>query len=192
MTPAEADDEDAADVRRVLAGDASAFGGIVRRWQSRLVNLAWRFCRDRTAAEDMAQDAFVSAFRGLRTFRGESTFSTWLTAIALNSYRSWLRDRQPVSVSVDLARLADRRPPPTAEVEDRERASTVQHAVARLPPRYRDPIVLFYFQEMDLAETARVLGLREGTVKARLHRGRHLLKRRLLATRETLDDGPDR
>jgi len=185
MTPADSDTEDTADVRRVLAGETSAFAGIVRRWQSRLVNLAWRFSRDRTAAEDMAQDAFVSAFRGLRTFRGESSFSTWLTAIALNSYRSWLRDRPP-------ARLADWRPPPTADVEDRERASVVQHAVARLPPRYRDPIVLFYFQEMDLAETARVLGLREGTVKARLHRGRKLLERRLLARQETFDDGPER
>jgi len=192
MTPADSDTEDTADVRRVLAGETSAFAGIVRRWQSRLVNLAWRFSRDRTAAEDMAQDAFVSAFRGLRTFRGESSFSTWLTAIALNSYRSWLRDRPPATVSVDLARLADWRPPPTADVEDRERASVVQHAVARLPPRYRDPIVLFYFQEMDLAETARVLGLREGTVKARLHRGRKLLERRLLARQETFDDGPER
>ena len=55
--------DDASDVARVLAGDAEAFAGIVRRWQRRLVNLAWRFCRDRGAAEDMAQEAFVRAFR---------------------------------------------------------------------------------------------------------------------------------
>ena len=96
------EDEDAADARRVLAGDVAAFGGIVRRWQGRLINLAWRFSRDRASAEDMAQDAFVKAFRALHTFRGESAFSTWLTAIAINVYRSWLRDREPLPLTGDV------------------------------------------------------------------------------------------
>ena len=78
-------DEDADDVQRVLAGDLAAFNGIVQRWQGRLINLAWRFSRDRSSAEDMAQEAFVKAFRSLRTFRGESTFSMWMMSIALNS-----------------------------------------------------------------------------------------------------------
>ena len=95
------EDEDAADARRVLGGDVAAFGGIVRRWQGRLINLAWRYSRDRAAAEDMAQEAFVKAFRALHTFRGESAFSTWLTAIAINAYRSWLRDRAPLSAAGD-------------------------------------------------------------------------------------------
>ena len=85
------DDPDAADVARVLAGDLSAFEGIVRRWQHRLVNMAWRFCRDRATAEDMAQEVFVKVFRSLSSFRGESAFSTWLTSIAVNTYRSRLR-----------------------------------------------------------------------------------------------------
>src|SRR6185295_11809901 len=85
------DDDDDADVARVVGGDLEAFEGIVRRWQRRLVGLAWRFCRDRAAAEDMAQEAFLKAFRSLRAYRGESAFSTWLTAIALNTYRSRLR-----------------------------------------------------------------------------------------------------
>lgn len=84
-------DQDAADVARTLAGDLSAFDGIVFRWQRRLLNLAWRFCRDRTMAEDMVQDVFLKAFRSLGTFRSESAFSTWLTAIALNTYRSRIR-----------------------------------------------------------------------------------------------------
>src|SRR5687767_8396133 len=91
-------DQDAADVRHVLAGDLSAFTGIVGRWQHRLVNLAWRFCRDRATAEDMAQEAFVKAFRALPGFRGDALFSTWLTAIAMNTYRSYLRDRPPAVV----------------------------------------------------------------------------------------------
>ena len=179
MTPAGPDDEDAADVRRVLAGDPRAFAGIVNRWQGRLINLAWRFCHDRTFAEDMAQEAFVKAFRALPSFRGESAFSTWLTAIALNSYRTALRDREPASVSLDFVKAVDRGPDAVASLQQRERELAVRQSVQKLPPRYRDALVLFYFEEMNLAETARVLGIAEGTLKARLHRGRALLRRRL-------------
>jgi RNA polymerase sigma-70 factor, ECF subfamily len=185
MPPTEGD-EDASAVRRVLDGDLSAFAGIVQRWQERLINLAWRFSHDRMSAEDMAQEAFVKAFRALHTFRGESAFSTWLTAIALNVYRSWLRDRAPMPVAADLSRVSALEPDALTGLQERERASAVRQAVLTLPRRYREPIVLFYFQHMDVAETARILGVPEGTLKARLHRGRELLKRKsavLLATR---------
>jgi RNA polymerase sigma-70 factor (ECF subfamily) len=180
-------DEDAADAARVLAGDTAAFAGIVKRWQSRLINLAWRFCHDRTQAEDMAQDAFVKAFRALETFRGESAFSTWLTAIAINTYRTALRDREPAGVSLDFATLSTRsarsgeaaEPDTLGRLQERERDAAVRRAVLKLPPRYRDALVLYYFEEMNLTEAARVLGIPEGTLKARLHRGRELLRRRL-------------
>jgi RNA polymerase sigma-70 factor, ECF subfamily len=175
------EDEDAADVRRVLGGDVGAFAGIVQRWQGRLVNLAWRFCHDRSMAEDMAQDAFVKAFRALATFRHESAFSTWLTAIALNSYRSSLRQRPATPVRLESDSATSNQPGPLTRLLARERASAIRQMVMMLPPRYRDPIGLFYFEEMNLAETARILGLPEGTLKARLHRGKELLKRRLQA-----------
>jgi RNA polymerase sigma-70 factor (ECF subfamily) len=178
MMPTRPDDEDAADARRVLAADLDAFGGIVSRWQRRLINLAWRFCRDRSTAEDMAQDAFVRAFRALHTFRGESAFSTWMMTVAMNSYRSWLRDQGPAPATVDLERMVGRERDPLAGLQDEERASAVRNMVRTLPPRYREAIVLYYFEEMNLAETARILGIAEGTLKARLHRGRALLKRR--------------
>jgi RNA polymerase sigma-70 factor (ECF subfamily) len=172
-------DPDARDAARVLAGDVEAFDGIVRRWQGRLVNLAWRFCRDRGRAEDMAQEAFVKAFRALRGFRGESAFSTWLTAIAINTYRSRLRSEGPRLLSLEPARgLAARAAGALRGLEERERAAAVRQAVLALPARYRDALVLFYFEERDLAETARVLGIPEGTLKARLHRGREMVKRR--------------
>jgi len=181
MSDGKREDEDAADARRVLAGDTLAFDGIVRRWQERLVNLAWRFCRDRTMAEDMAQDAFVRAFRSLRTYRGEAAFSTWLTAIALNTYRSALRERPPVAFDLDPARLREGDPDALARLQNRDRNVTIRRLVLTLPARYREPMVLYYFEEMNLAETARALGLREGTLKARLPRGRELLRRRLAA-----------
>jgi RNA polymerase sigma-70 factor (ECF subfamily) len=181
MSDGRVDDEDAADVRRVLAGDLAAFEGIVGRWQVRLVTLAWRFCRDRAMAEDMAQDAFVRAFKALRSYRGDAAFSTWLTAIALNAYRSALRARPPVAFDLDPAGLRGEQPDVLARLQNRERNDTVRRLVLTLPARYREPMVLYYFEEMDLAQTARVLRLREGTLKARLHRGRDLLRRRLTA-----------
>ncbi len=190
--PTQPADEDAADVARVLAGDSAAFDGIVRRWQARLVTLAWRFCRDRMMAEDMAQDAFVKAFRALHTFRGDSSFSTWLTAIAMNTYRSCLRDRPHPTVEIDAARAPAREPDAFAGLHDRERAEMLRRTVLTLPIKYREPIVLYYFQEMDLAETARILALPEGTLKARLHRGRELLRRRSSGRFGGLESNPAR
>ncbi len=184
MSDGRREDEDAADARRVLAGDVSAFQGIVRRWQERLVTLAWRFCRDRAMAEDMAQDAFVRAFRSLRTYRGDAAFSTWLTAIALNSYRSGLRERPPVAFDFDPARMADARDDrqnALARMQRLERDDIVRRLVLTLPVLYREPMVLYYFEEMNLVEIARVLTVPAGTLKARLHRGRELLRRRLKA-----------
>jgi RNA polymerase sigma-70 factor (ECF subfamily) len=172
------EDQDAADVAGVVAGDVNAFEGIVLRWQRRLVSLAWRFCRDRAMAEDMAQEVLLKAFRSLGTFRGESAFSTWMTAIALNTCRSRIRAEGQPLLSVDPARVFQAESGVSRELEERERAEAVRRAVLALPERYREAIVMFYFEEKDLAETARVMCLPEGTVKARLHRGRELLKRR--------------
>jgi RNA polymerase sigma-70 factor, ECF subfamily len=171
--------EDQAAVERVLAGDISAFEAIVRRWQTPLVNLAYRFCRDRGRAEEMAQAVFLRAYRGLRQWRKDAAFSTWLFALATNFYRSELR-RIPVSAVPigDVLEPADPRPS-DGGVEERDRDEAVRRAVLGLPARYRDAITLFYFHEMDVPAAARSLGLPEGTVKARLFRGRELLRSKL-------------
>lgn len=168
-----------ADVRRVIAGDLSGFEGIVERWQVRIVNLAWRFCRDRATAEDMAQEVFVKVFRSLESFRGESSFSTWLTSIALNTCRSRIRTLGRPGISLGLDRTVEAGPGVEQNVEIRERDEAVRRAVLTLPEQYRDAILMFYFEERDVNETARVLGIPEGTLKARLHRGRELLKRKV-------------
>jgi RNA polymerase sigma-70 factor (ECF subfamily) len=169
---------DLAHVERVLAGDTEAFEGIVRRWQGPLVNMAWRYCRDRARAEEMAQEAFVRAWRGLAQWRRESSFSTWLFALAANVYRSELK-RFP-TVDVPLEEIAE---PASAanqyeEAVEQRRHEALRRAVLALPMRYREPVVLYYFHEMDVTATARTMGLPEGTVKARLARGRELLRKR--------------
>ena len=127
------DIEDVEAVRHVLAGDLDAFSGIVERWQGRLINLAWRFCRDRSMAEDMAQDAFVKAFKALDTFRGEAQFSTWLIALSLNCYRSSLRSREPVTVNLDLLRPASPDPSALTALQNGERDEMVRQLVTTLP-----------------------------------------------------------
>jgi RNA polymerase sigma-70 factor (ECF subfamily) len=169
---------DRADVERVLGGNVQAFEGIVRRWQGPLVNMAWRYCRDRQRAEEMAQEAFIRAWRGLSQWRGEGSFSTWLFALAANVFRSELRRFPTVTLP-----LEDAPEPATPAAQHQALAAqmsqdVVRRAVLALPQRYREPVVLFYFHEMDLAAAARTMGLPEGTMKARLSRARALLRRR--------------
>lgn len=171
-------DPDLADIDRVLAGDVRAFAGIVQRWQGPVINMAWRYCRDRSRAEEMAQEAFLRAWRNLGQWRRESSFSTWLFAVAANVFRNELKRFPTVTVAMDeVAEPAE----PSRQAEayaERERSEAVRRAVLALPTRYREPLVLFYFHEMDVAAAARTMGLPEGTVKARLARGRALLKNR--------------
>lgn len=171
--------EDEAAVQKVLDGDACAFEGLVRRWQGPLVNLAYRFCRDRGRAEELAQEAFLRAFRSLDRWRREAAFSTWLFALATNLYCSELR-RIPARL-VGLDDVAEPRDPRAIdgglEQEDQDRA--VRRAVQALPAKYREAVALFYFHDMDIAEASRSLSLPEGTVKARLSRARAILRTRL-------------
>ncbi len=168
--------DDQADVEKVLAGDVSAFEGIVRRWQGPLINLAYRFCHDRGRAEEMAQEAFLRSYRALSQWRKDAVFSTWLFALATNLYRSELR-RIPVrNVRLeDVAEPVDSRAS-DGGLEDRDRDLAVRRAVLTLPDKYREALTLFYFHDMDVPATARSLNLPEGTIKARLFRGRELLR----------------
>jgi RNA polymerase sigma-70 factor, ECF subfamily len=184
--------EDLGAVERVLAGETQAFEGIVQRWQGPLVNMAWRYCRDRGRAEEMAQEAFVRAWRGLGSWRREGSFSTWLFALAANVFRSELK-RFP-TMDVPLEEIAEPSRPAAQHLALAEQLSseTVRRAVLSLPVRYREPVVLFYFHEMDVAAAARTMGLPEGTVKARLSRGRELLRRRFPQLEGELDSHPSR
>jgi RNA polymerase sigma-70 factor (ECF subfamily) len=171
-------DADEAAVTRVLDGDISAFTGIVERWQGPLVNLAYRFVRDRGRAEEMAQEAFLRAFRGLGTWRRDAAFSTWLFAVATNLYRAEIR-RIPPMVPLDEIAEPAARDGLEGAIEASDRRRVVRRMLNSLPAKYRDALVLFYFHDADVAATSRSLGLPEGTVKARLARGRDMLRSKL-------------
>lgn len=171
--------EDQADVERVQAGDVSAFEGIVRRWQGPLVNLAFRFCRNHARAEEMAQEAFLRAYRSLGKWRKEAAFSTWLFALATNLYCTEIRRIPPNTVSMeDIAEIRDMRSTDGGLVE-KDRDRIVRQSVLALPPKYREALTLFYFHDMDVPAAAQSLGLPVGTVKARLFRGRDILRSKL-------------
>jgi RNA polymerase sigma-70 factor (ECF subfamily) len=170
--------DDLADVDRVLAGDTSAFEGIVRRWQGPLVNMAWRYCRDRGRAEELAQEALIRAWRGLGRWRREGSFSTWLFALSANVFRTELKRFPTATASLDDAPEPASAPAQLNSISEQRSHEAIRRAVLALPQRYREPVILFYFHEMDLAATARTMRLPEGTVKARLSRARALLRQR--------------
>lgn len=173
------DEADRDDVRRVLDGDVEAFEGIVRRWQGPLVNLAWRFTRDRGRAEDLAQEAFLKIYRNLAHWRGEGVFSTWLFAVATNVYRSALRRTPLLTLPEDHTALLPAETDLERDAVARDEQAAVRRALAALPARYREALVLFYFHEMDIPAASKSLGVPEGTIKARLSRGREMLRQRL-------------
>ena len=126
-------------------GDVSAFEGIVRRWQGPLINLADRFCHDRARAEEMAQEAFLRAYRGLAQWRKDSTFSTWLFSIATNLSCSELR-RSPSTLSLDeVSEPSDSRTC-DGRLEDENLDEAVRRAVFNLPAKYREALILFTFK----------------------------------------------
>ncbi len=120
----------------------------------------------------------MRAWRGLASWRRESSFSTWLFALAANVYRNELKRFPVVSLPIEEIAEPSRPADQPRQLEERSRYEVIRRAVLALPKRYREPVVLFYFHEKDVAAAAQTMGLPVGTVKARLSRARELLRRR--------------
>jgi RNA polymerase sigma-70 factor (ECF subfamily) len=181
--------DDEAAVDRVLAGDASGFEFIVRRWQGPIVNLAYRFCRDRSRAQDLSQEAFLRAFRALPKWRRDGAFSTWLFALATKLFCSEIRRRAVPSELSQEHVEAKHSISLEGGLASEQQAGIVRRAVQSLPPRYREAVILFYFHDMDISQAARSLKLPEGTLKARLSRARDILRQKLGGTATSRESG---
>ena len=170
-------------VRRCLDGDSSVFAGVVEVYQDRIYSFALRLLKDRPAAEDAAQETFVKAFRGLSSYNPAYPFSSWLFRIAHNACMDVLRSGNK-TVSMDEEGFPDL-PDPALGVEDSVAASLdsvrIEVLLASLPPLYSEALLLAYREDMGPAEIARVTGVPEGTIKARLFRARELLRAKLPA-----------
>jgi RNA polymerase sigma-70 factor, ECF subfamily len=160
-----------------------AFALLAPRYRDKVFRLSFSMLRDRSLAEDTAQDVFLRVWRALPGFAGQSALSTWIYAITKNACLSELRKRRP-QVSLDLNE--DEYHPEIAalaapETDDSATVSVGQ-LLDQLPERYRQAVVLFYMEDKSYEQTAESLGLPLGTVKALLHRAR---KRLIVLTRET-------
>ena len=161
-------------VRRFQQGQEQAFAVLMERHERRVYNLAYRMLGSPEDARDATQDAFLSCFRHLAKFRGDSSFSTWLHRIALNACYDALRRRRDTT-SLE-GRSVD--PTPVPDHADRAAAATdVQRALLGVPPDFRAVLVMHELQDLPLEDIAATLGLPVGTVKSRLHRGRVALGR---------------
>ncbi len=164
-------------VRRAQRGDERAFEQLVAEHRNRLYTLAVRELSSVADAEDAVQETIVRAWRGLPRFRAESSFSTWIYRICLNtvSDQRTRAARRPTTPLEDIREPSD----PRDAVAESELSSALQRALAGLEDGYREAVILYDVLGRSYAEIAEVLGVPEGTVKSRIFRGRAELARRL-------------
>lgn len=171
-------------IRKVLAGEQSLYGQLVRRYQQYVFTLVHRFTDSREDAEEISQDVFVKAYRSLADFRGDSKFSTWLYTIVRTSCITFLRKRRLNTASLDNEKIAlqveSRQSGASAgAVEQKSRHAMVNEAIRMLSPDDSQVLTLFYKGEQTLDEIGQIMGLEPNTVKVKLHRARNRLKEKM-------------
>lgn len=171
---------------RARDGDRAAFEELVRRHADRLYSVVLRFCSDAGEAEDVVQDSFLRAWRGIGRFEGRSLFSTWLYRIGLNEAKRRAARRRPEDAvrrleDKPIERAPDWSEAPEPRAEQGELRRVLERAVRALPREYRAPIVLRDVEGLSTREAAGVMELSEAAFKSRLHRAR-------LAVRRALDE----
>jgi RNA polymerase sigma-70 factor (ECF subfamily) len=176
-------------VKRAQRGERGAFDLLVLRYQHKVVKLVARLLRDPTEAEDVAQEAFVKAYRALASFRGDSAFYTWLYRIAVNTARNSMasRQRRPLDYEADLSeaeqstvasRMSHSDTPEATALSD-EIHATVNRAVAELPEDLRTAIILREIEGLSYEEIAAAMDCPVGTVRSRIFRAREAIDRNL-------------
>ncbi|WP_233235494.1 RNA polymerase sigma factor RpoE [Bordetella sp. LUAb4] len=181
---------DAELVARVQRGDKKAFDLLVMKYQRKIMRLLSRMIRDPSEIEDVAQEAFIKAYRALPQFRGESAFYTWLYRIAINTARNWLASsgRRPSAPTAlenedgetfnEADNLSDISTPESM-VASREIAETVNAAIEALPEELRTAIILREIEGMSYEDIAQSMGCPIGTVRSRIFRAREAVAARL-------------
>ena len=178
-------------IQRVLSGDHEAFAELVEAHEKPVYNLCLRMCGNQEDAKDLAQEAFVKAWRGLRFYKFESAFSTWLYRLTTNVCIDFLRKqkrRPPVSLTVQdedetavELELRDEAPLPEEQVLHREKQQRILAAMEQLEEEFRSVLVLRVVEDLTYEQIGEILDLKPGTVKSRLARARIKLKNLLEA-----------
>ena len=165
-------------IARARRGDADAFEQLVAAYRNQVFRLALRMCGNEADADEVAQEAFLSAWKGLPNFRGESRFSTWLYQLTTHAAIDLMRreKRQAAAEDIDGITAADDGPSPQQQVERTETQREIRSALMQLPEEYRQVLVLRFMQELSYEEIGQTLKLPAGTVKSRLNRAKAQLK----------------
>jgi RNA polymerase sigma-70 factor, ECF subfamily len=177
-------------LRRAREGDADAFCMVAQAHEQRLFQQALGLSRNAATAEDLAAETLVEAWKSIARFNGSCRFSTWLYAILLHRHQKLTRKlrSRPVPLSAlpvaeadageeMLARLSDARSSPPEAAEQGEMAAQLRHALAALPEKHRQVVLLRFYEDASLPEIAAALSTSVGTVKSRLHHGLEKLRR---------------
>ena len=179
-------------IARVLAGETELFHELIRPYERLVYVTIFAIVKNEAEAEDGAQETLISAYRNLKSFRGEAKFSTWLVTIAMNEARKRLRRaKSKAEDSLDEpaedgegdftpAVLTDWREIPLEALERKELKEKLREAVGTLPEKYREVFVLRDIEELNQEETAAALGINVTLVKVRLHRARMMLQKVLV------------
>lgn len=170
-------------IARSQQQDHEAFGRLVDRYAGVIVNLAYRMVGNRADAEDLAQDAFLAAFKALPMFRADSKFSTWLYRIAANKCKDWLRAKHVDPVDLDdheavVAQVIETHTPERL-LSQQQVAQHLDGAIQRLPPLYREAFVLKHVEGLSYEDMQELLGVNADTLKMRVYKGRVQLSREL-------------
>jgi len=187
-------------VERVQRGDKKAFELLVAKYQRRINRLLSRFIRDPAEIEDVAQEAFIKAYRALPSFRGESAFYTWLYRIAVNTAKNYLvaaGRRAPTSTQFDSEEAENfedghqlrHMNTPEAELMSKQIAATVNKTMDELPEELRTAIVLREIEGMSYEDIATAMNCPIGTVRSRIFRARESIAERI---RPLLETGKDK
>jgi RNA polymerase sigma-70 factor (ECF subfamily) len=174
-----ADHDETAIIDRIRAGDVSSYAALFQRYNQRVFRAVRSILRDEPESEDVVQQAWVAALENLDRFRGDAAFATWLTRIAVNEALTRHRRRRRMSrllESVAELGLIELEPSPEQEAASGEIRSRLEAAIDGLPSGYRTVFVLREVEGLDTDETAVCLGLRQETVRVRLHRARRMLQ----------------
>jgi len=183
-------DIDAALVERVQRGDKKAFDLLVLKYQRKIIRLLSRMIRDQNEIEDVAQEAFIKAYKALPQFRGDSAFYTWLYRIAINTARNWMsqNSRRPSAPNANVTdndetfseidNLTDSHTP-EAEMVSREIAASVNQTIESLPEELRRAIVFREIDGMSYEDIALAMNCPIGTVRSRIFRAREAIAERL-------------
>jgi len=176
------EDDDAQLVSASKNGDQDTFSLLVQRYQRRVFNLVFRMLQNYEEASEVTQEAFLAAWQGLPSFRGEARFSTWLYRIAYNCALKQLDIRkrdQALQVALQAEQNLEGDDQHNTLLDTLDNQEMVQEQLSQLPPKYRIVLILRHLQEMTYEEMAEVLTMPVGTIKTHLFRARNLLKERL-------------